>query len=117
MSTHAVGLDNQALAGAWEKHGQIYCSMRLSDHDFSTIAVSGYPGSRKHPTFAQSRMKGGPFFIAWTEGTGWQKGASLAWECVDANGRQVSSGRAEGVPVWDFTTAVAEPDGSFSLIY
>ena len=55
--------------------------------------------------------------VAWTEGTGWEKGGSLAWETLDAKGEQTGSGRADGVPVWGFAAAVAEPDGSFTLFY
>jgi hypothetical protein len=60
----------------------------------------------------------GETLLAWTEGTGWAKGGSLAWQLYDSEGKPTSEkGRAEGVPVWSLATAVAKPDGRFVVIY
>jgi hypothetical protein len=60
----------------------------------------------------------GETILVWTEGTGWQKGGSLAWQVFDRSGRPIgSSGRIEGgVPVWGLATVVARPDGGFMII-
>jgi hypothetical protein len=55
--------------------------------------------------------------MAWTEGTGWQKGGSLAWELTEASSGRKTTSRAPGVPVWSRITAVAEADGTFTIIY
>jgi hypothetical protein len=119
MSTHELGVGPAGLTGMWEKEGQVYLGSIFTGRLDSMSAVSalGSTGNRKHPTFAWAKTKGSPLLMVWTEGTGWEKGGSLAWECVDARGAQIGSGRAEGVPVWSFAAAAAEPDGSFSLIY
>ena len=58
-----------------------------------------------------------PLLIAWTEGTGWEKGGSLGWELLDSHGAALGTGRAKGVPVWSYAAAFGEPDGSFTLLY
>ncbi len=56
--------------------------------------------------------------LVWTEGTGWQKGGSLAWQLFDRDGRPGGmSGRIkDGVPVWGLAAVVALPDGGFAII-
>jgi len=60
-----------------------------------------------------------PHRLAWTEGTGWQKGGTLAWCVFDvANKATREAGRVEGgIPVWGVPTAVATPDGRFIVIH
>jgi hypothetical protein len=57
--------------------------------------------------------------LAWTEGTGWERGGDLAWQVYDAAGRPTRErGRlAGGVPVWGLPTAVASPDGRFLIFH
>jgi hypothetical protein len=119
MSTHELGSSQKGLAAMWEKAGQVYFGSFLPGELASakTIAASGSTDNRKHPTFAFGKASGSPMLIAWTEGTGWEKGGSLAWECYDAQGTPLSAGRAEGVPVWSFAAAVAAQDESFVLLY
>ena len=70
----------------------------------------------RHPSLAVNAA--GDTLLAWTEGTGWQKGGSLAWQVFDRNGRAVGEpGRAPGVPVWGLVAAVAKRDGTFAVIY
>jgi hypothetical protein len=119
MSTHALGQAGTSIEGMWEKEGQIYFASIEPAHleAVSARAAGGATGNRKHPTFARGRTKGSTTLIAWTEGTGWEKGGSLAWECLDSNGITTTSGRVDGLPVWDFAAAAADPGESFTLIY
>jgi hypothetical protein len=55
--------------------------------------------------------------MIWTEGTGWQKGGSLAWQEFDSNGRALGDrGSAVGVPIWSFGSVIAKTEG-FLIIY
>lgn len=119
MSTHELGEGRAGLFGLWERQGQIYFESLSPGSSAAPRpkAVEGETGNRKHPTFAQGRKTGDPLLIAWTEGTGWEKGGSVAWELVDSNGAALSSGRQAGVPVWSYAAAFGEPDGSFTLLY
>jgi hypothetical protein len=69
----------------------------------------------KHPVVvANSR---GEILLAWTEGSGWGKGASLAWQLYEAEGKSTENGHVKGVPVWSLATAYAEPTGNFVIVY
>ena len=119
MSTHDLGASGAGIAGTWETAGQVYFAPVAGEglDGVLPVAASGATSNRKHPTFARRRGSKGPLLLAWTEGTGWEKGGALAWECLDAKGALLGRGRVDGVPVWSFAAAVAEADGSFTLFY
>ena len=115
MSTMSLGEeDDGRLLAAWETAGQVwYSKIGGKAGDSATpVSVPGNAGQRKHPVLTSS-AKGSGIFLAWTEGTGWARGGSLAWERVESG----ESGWAEGVPVWGSVAAVAELDGGFTIIY
>jgi hypothetical protein len=119
MSTFALGSSRNGLFGMWETAGQVYSANLNSGTDgrLNPVPVTGENKKRKHPVFAAPAKRHEPILIAWTEGTGWEKGGTLAWECLDDHGVAISSGRSEGVPVWGSLAAFAEPDGSFTILY
>jgi hypothetical protein len=121
MSTPALdeGPD-KTIAALWETQGQIYRGFIAPDkwdESLSAFAADGETGGRKHPVFALSEGKASRLLMAWTDGTGWNKGGSLAWECIDLKSGEKTSGQLSGVPVWGLAAAVPEPDGTFTLIY
>jgi hypothetical protein len=118
MSTHALGHAQAGLGAAWENQGQIYFESIKPGAGSATsaVAAAGSTGNRKHPAFAVSQVQPS-MILAWTEGTGWEKGGALAWECLDAGGGSIASGRINGVPVWSYAAAVAESSGAFTVIY
>lgn len=73
--------------------------------------------TRKHPVLCTNSK--GQVILAWTEGTGWQKGGSVAWQVFDQSGGRVvgGSGRADGVPVWGLVAVFTGPDGGFNVVY
>jgi hypothetical protein len=121
MSTPSLGQGpGNTIAAMWETTGQIYRGFNdpaQFGQDSQSDAMDGNPGGRKHPTFAMSQKKSSRMLIAWTEGTGWEKGGTLAWESVDLNSGDHSSGTAPGIPVWGLPAVVPEPDGTFTVIY
>ncbi len=102
--------------GAWENNGQVYFGGLDSTATVAPLAAPGSTGKRKHPALAVNAR--GETMLAWTEGTGWKKGGSLAWQLFDGSGKPTSEkGTAPDVPVWGLATVVAEADGSFTIIY
>jgi hypothetical protein len=118
MSTMALVQGPNGVFAAWETDGQIYFAGR--NPGTSTIAKpQAAPGDgrdRKHPALAINAR--GEMLLAWTEGTGWEKGGALAWQVFDKNGEPTSArGRVEaGIPVWGLPTAVAT-DGGFTIVH
>jgi hypothetical protein len=114
-ATMTVNGDQQTLA-AWENNGQVFFAAIGSAPVPAPIAAPGETGKRKHPGIATNAR--GETILVWTEGTGWKRGGSLAWQVFDKNGKPAGEmGTAQGVPVWGLATVVAEADGSFTIIY
>jgi hypothetical protein len=56
--------------------------------------------------------------LVWTEGTGWRKGGSLAWQIYNAAAQpEAEKGLSPGIPVWSFATAFSRHDGGFTILY
>ena len=82
--------------------------------------VRCHPGTREEviDLVEKSINAQGDSLIAWTEGTAWARGGSLAWQLRDRAGRRLASGTNAGpVPVWGLVSAVTRPDGSFLVIH
>ena len=117
MSTHGLGLGPGGLFAMWERQGEI-CFESLRNEGGSVLrGCLGSGGKSKHPAFAFDPAPNAACLVAWTEGTGWEKGGELAWACLDASGTRVASGRVPGVPVWSYAAVVPGAAGSFTLIY
>jgi hypothetical protein len=118
MSSAALcGMKSGTLA-AWETTGQIQFTTVDAKTGVAGKLISP-PGTarRKHPVVASNHR--GETLLAWTEGTGWQKGGALAWHVFDANGEPTTEqGRVpDAVPVWGTVSAIARPDGSFVIFH
>ena len=118
MSTMALGEGPNGLVAAWETNGQIYWA-KVKPGTSDVTEPQGAPGSgkaRKHPALAVGAQ--GKTILVWTEGTGWERGGSLAWQVFDEAGKPTEeSGRVEGgIPVWGLPTVVAT-DGGFMIIH
>jgi hypothetical protein len=102
------------VAGAWETGGQVYLQ-RLTGTNAAPGKMPGEGQGRKHPRIAIA--PGGETLMLWTEGTGWQRGGSLAWQLADAGGKAMGERRSvAGVPAWSFGAVVARP-GGFLIVY
>ncbi len=121
MSTPALGAGaDQDLMAMWETQGQVYwraLASRFPASIASALSADENPGSRKHPVFAVNRAQGTRLLLAWVEGTGWDKGGSVAWECIDLQTQAHTSGRQAGVPPWGMAAVAPNPDGTFTIFY
>jgi hypothetical protein len=118
MSTMALVEGPQGVVAAWETEGQIYfATVTPGTAKFSTPqSASGSGENRKHPALAFNDR--GEMILAWTEGTDWEKGGSLAWEVFDKSGKPSDrKGRVEdGIPVWGLPTVVST-GSDFTIIH
>jgi hypothetical protein len=121
MSTPALGTGPQhSILAMWESQGQVYqraIAVPQLSSSLPAMTPGENPGNRKHPTFAINQAKRPRLLLAWLEATGWEKGGSVAWECVDLLDHTTTSGREPGVPAWDLAAAFPEPDGTFTILY
>ena len=115
MSTASLAPSGKGALGAWETRGQV--RFGRVDEPGERFGPAGDGGNRKHPSIAANGE--GLTLLAWTEGTGWQRGGSLAWQVFGRTGRPAGEpGRVErGIPTWGLPAAVARPDGSFAIIH
>jgi hypothetical protein len=118
MSTMALVEGPNGVLAAWETEGQIYFG-RVKSGTVEVTAQQAAPGTgkeRKHPALAVNAR--GEMVLAWTEGTGWQKGGALTWQVFDKDGRATADkGRIDrGVPVWGLPTVTATGEG-FTILH
>jgi hypothetical protein len=119
MSSEAFAESASGVLAAWETKGQVYFARidPMTGKPSRIIAAPGDGGEQKHPSLAAAAD--GSTLLAWTEGTGWERGGSLAWQTFSAAGEPIGMpGRMKGaVPVWSLATVAARRDGSFTLVY
>ena len=64
-----------------------------------------------------SNAKGETILVR-TEGMGWNRGGSLAWQVYDKAGNPTTDkGKADGVPTWSLAAAFTRSDGGFTVVY
>ena len=106
------------VVGAWETKGQVYFA-HLDPKTGKRAAPVAAPGAgkgRKHPAVAVNAR--GETILVWTEGMGWNRGGSVAWQVYDRDGKPLAErGHAGGVPVWSLVAVFVKPDGRFAIVY
>jgi hypothetical protein len=117
MSSASLTETKSGVLAAWETGDNVFfATIDPKSMQMSRLASPLAGLKRKHPV-AVANASGETLFV-WTEGTGWAKGGSVAWQLYDKEGNAVGEkGRAPGVPVWGLPTAYAKPDGSFTIVY
>jgi hypothetical protein len=117
MSSATLAESKTGVLAAWETGDNVF----FADIDPKTMQVSRPVApmaglKRKHPVAVANPS--GEILFVWTEGTGWGKGGSVAWQIFDKDGNPVGDkGRAPGVPVWSLPTAYTRADGTFAIIF
>lgn len=118
MSSAALADGTTGLLAAWETQGQVYFASLdpKKPQSLAPIPATGTAGKSRHPALAVNPR--GETLLVWTEGTGWKRGGSLAWQLYDSQGKPMGEkGEMAGIPVWSFAAVVAEKDGGFTIIY
>ncbi len=117
MSSGSLVDSPHGVFAAWETKGRIQATVVLPElrERFAVTSVSG-DDRGKHPALAVNAR--GEALCAWAEGTGWQKGGSVAWRTLDAKGQPVGEKTSQaGLPVWSYPAAFARDDGQFVVTY
>jgi hypothetical protein len=117
MTTFALAPGPGGIQAAWETQHQIHtATLDPTRGTFSSVAPIDGSAVRKHPSIAIN--KAGERLVAWTEGTAWARGGTLAWELQDKNGARLAGAvNAAPVPIWGLVSAIARPDGSFVIFH
>ena len=119
MSTNAFAAAGGDALVAWETLGKISWGRVAPARGTSVERAIPAPGetkSQKHPSLAVSPA--GDVLLAWTEGTKFGKGGSLAWQAYDSKGAAVGEvGRADGVPAHSLPAAFCNEQGDFIILY
>ncbi|HYM11224.1 MAG TPA: hypothetical protein VEU62_10845, partial [Bryobacterales bacterium] len=118
MSSESFADSPAGALAAWETEKQAYYTRinPVTGAISSLVAAPGATGARKHPAVAGNAR--GETLLAWTEGMGWNKGGSVAWQVFDKDGKpEGEKGQAPGVPVWSLVAAFPRPDGGFTVVY
>ena len=117
MSSASFSETTAGVLAAWESTDKVFFA-RVNPKTLKVSEPVSPPGvtKRKHPVAVGNAQ--GEVLLAWTEGTGWQKGGAVAWQLFDAKGQPTAEkGRADGVPVWGLVAAVPQADGGFVIFY
>ncbi|MCC6392449.1 MAG: hypothetical protein IT167_17750 [Bryobacterales bacterium] len=116
MSSMSFAENRGTTVAAWETGGQVFYGEVSADKVAKPVAAPGEGKGRKHPRVARNAK--GETLLVWTEGTGWQRGGSLAWQLFDPSGNPIGEkGSLSGVPVWSFGAVAPRADGSFTIYY
>jgi hypothetical protein len=115
MSSAFLSETKDGVLAAAETHERVFYVRVNSKTGRVSEPVS--PAIRgKHPVVVGNDR--GEVLLAWTEGTGWGHGGTVAWRVYDETGSPTSEqGRADGVPTWSLVAAVTRPDGGFVIFH
>ena len=119
MSSEAFADTLDGQLAAWESEKQVYFGKvdPKTGGVATPVAAPGTPNNRKYPALAVNRN--GETLLAWTEGTAWKRGGTVAWRVFDKSGNVMSpeNGGAPDFPVWGLVAAFARPNGDFVVLY
>lgn len=118
MSSFTLAESDAGILAAWETEGQV--SFARIDPEIGkkseSVSAPNAGHGRKHPAVAGNARK--ETILVWTEGTGWNRGGSLAWQVFDKDGKPTADkGHRGGVPTWSLVAVFARPDGGFTIVY
>jgi hypothetical protein len=115
MSSASLSESSGQIIAAGESHGRVF--FVCLDPKTGKVSSPVSPDTQaKHPVAVANGK--GETLLVWAEGTGWNKGGSVAWQVYDSEGKTLSAkGRTDGLAAWSLPTAIVELDGNFTVIY
>jgi hypothetical protein len=101
---------------AWETEGQVYFT-GTGDLETRVSPTGTAQTRRKNPTVATNDQ--GETLLAWSDGPGIRSGGTLHWQLFDTENKPIgeSAGGTETIPDGSVAVTLAQPDGSFVVIY
>jgi len=118
MSSMSFAEGPAGVQAAWETAGQVYFSAVETETlaNSAPISAPGEAKDRKHPSLAQNGR--GETLLVWATVVGWGKGGQVHWQLFSPDGKPSGpEGHADELPPWSYATALANPDGNFTIIY
>ena len=120
MSSATLHTKSDGTLASWETEHQVKFAQvdgLLPRSQPRVSAPNMNEQTRKHPVLCSNSK--GQVILAWTEGTGWQKGGSVAWQVFDNQGNAVAggAGQASGLPVWGLVAVFSGPNDEFTVVY
>jgi hypothetical protein len=112
MSSSAMTSGAAGTLAAWETAGQVFAAKVGSSRPV-VESISAKKGS-KHPALAENKAE--DWLVAWTEGTGWERGGALSWRINHKDGK-FESGRQEGCPSGAMAQFIPSRMASFVVLY
>lgn len=117
MSSASLQTSASHVWAAWEQDGRIQARgwWIRSDQATPLLEPARGDGKMRHPSLAVA--EDGQILLAWTEGTGWNKGGRAVWQRFSKEGKAIGHPwHRDGVPAWGTVAAGAAP-GGFWIIY
>jgi hypothetical protein len=118
MSTDYISEAGENTLIAWQTEAQVYFAtvagygQKLS----APIPAPGAGSGRKFPVVIGNSK--GQVLLAWTDGTGWKRGGTVAWQVFDKEGRATEvKGSVPDLPMWDSIAAFQDASGGFNIVY
>ena len=114
LSTCRLVQASDGPSAVWISKGRVQWASLGSPDRSQTLSESGK--SANHPVWVPLGRTGSAV-VAWTEGTGWQRGGGLAWSTLRSGTLDPNIQRLPGVPVWGAVAGWAESDSVVTLLY
>lgn len=116
LSTTRLGWAGGSALAVWLSEGRIRLGRPGATDPVRAVSEAGRKAN--HPVLVPIHGTNA-LLVAWTEGTGWQRGGELAWRTVglDSSSQDSPVRRLPGVPVWGSVAAWQESDGSVTVLY
>lgn len=119
MSLPSIDASVDHVSFQWETGPTIFWADKTALGQSRTLPSSTIgKGRRKHPVSVHNRE--GYALLAWSEGTGWQKGGYVGWQLRKPDGTILSTetSAASDLPVWSRPAVYYEaPRNTFVVVY